>query len=162
MSRSKRISVLAVALTLCVLIIPGWGSSLQDYNPTVVVLALLLFLCYLNFFLPFRALELAGLIIIIVPALYIVLHSLCGLSVIESYLLLLRCSLALCFQFLLSATIHSYKQGSATTLSRVLVALAIPFLWSFALLHQSILFSLSLVVAAGLLWFYRRSLKKSG
>ncbi len=45
MSRSKRIVAILPAVLLLVLVLPNWWSSLRDYSPIPVVLAVLLILC---------------------------------------------------------------------------------------------------------------------
>ena len=162
MSRSKRIVAILPAVLLLVLVLPNWWSSLRDYSPIPVVLAVLLILCVLHFLVAFTVLELLGVMMIMAPALYIVFHVLCGLPVVEAYLLVFRCSLAFILYFLISSVIETFKPRPAASLPRLLTAVAVSFLWTFILLEQNILLSLSLTLVVGLILYYHRSFKRRG
>ena len=162
MSRTKRIvAILPVALLLIV-ITPNWWSSPQDHSPTPVVLGFLLVLCLLLYLVRFSILELLAVMMITTPALFLIFHALCGSTTVEAYLLVARCALALALYFLASSLIDTPAHNATGSVLRVLVALFIPFLWTFIFMEQHILFSLSLTVVAGLLWIYRRSSKNRG
>jgi len=162
MSRSKGIVAILPAVLLLVLLLPNWWSSLRDYSPIPVVLAVLLMLCVLHLLVAFTVLELLGVVMITTPALYIVFHILCGLPVLETYLLILRCALAFILYFLISSVIETFKPRPAASIPRLLTAFAFSFLWTFIFLGQNILLSLSLTLLVGLTLYYRRSLKRRG
>jgi hypothetical protein len=162
MSRTKRILAILPAVVLLIFVAPNWWSSPRDYGPTPVILLVLLALLLLCYLLPFTALELLAVLILTIPALFVALYSLCGLTVGEAYLLILRGALAVFFYFLISLVIETYRSRAAASIPRLLTALAVALLWAVFLLGQNILFFLSLSILAGLLLWYRRSLKKNG
>jgi hypothetical protein len=162
MSRTKRIVIVLLAVALLILVLPNWWSSLQDYNSTPMVLTVVLVLCVLHFLVAFTALELLCVVMIITPALFTVFHVLCGMPVVEAYLLIFRCTLAFVLYFLVSSIIETYKSLPAASIPRLLTALAIALLWTFVLLGKNVLLSLSLILLVGLLLYYLRSLKRRG
>jgi hypothetical protein len=162
MSRTKRIVTIIPALLLLIVIAPNWWSSPEDYGPTPVVLGFLSAMLLLAYLVHFAAPELLASMIVTTPALYLIFHTLCGSTVMEAYLLVARCALALALYFLISSIIDTHTPGLAASILRLLAALCIPFLWIFVFMRQNILFSLSLTILVGLFWFYRRSFKNRG
>jgi len=162
MSRTKRIAAILPALLLLIFVAPNWWSSPADYSPTPVVLGFLLSMFLLLYLVRFAALELLAVMMTVTPALYLIFHMLCGSTVSEAYLLVARCALALALYFLICSVIDTHTSRATAAILRLLAALFIPFLWTFIFMGQNILFSLSLTILVGLLWFYRRSSMNRG
>jgi hypothetical protein len=162
MSLIKRILPILPALLLLIFVAPNWGSSLRDLDPIPVVLPVLLTLTLLCYLARFETGDLLTVLILTVPALFVTLHGLCGLTAGQAYLMILQGTLATIFYFLVSLLIETYGSGRAASISRLLAAFGVANLWSFVLLERSILFSLSLTILAGLLLLYRRSLERDG
>ena len=162
MSRTKKITAIAVVLLLLFAIAPNWRSSLQDYSPTPVVLGFLLATCLLSLLLRFTALEILVVIIASAPALYLAFHNLCGYMAAEAFVQVAASALALVMFVLLSSLIETFTSKTAALILRPLMAVCIPLLWAFVLIQQSVLFPLSFTMLVGLFWFYRRSSKNRG
>ena len=162
MSRTKRIAAIAVVVLLLFAVTPNWRSSLQDYSPAAVMLGFLLAMCLLFYLVRFTALEVPVVIIVSAPALYLAFHTLCGYPAAEAFIQVALSALAVVLFFLISSLIETVTSRSAASILRPLAAAAIPFLWAFVLIRQSVLFPLSFTILAGLFWFYRRSAKNRG
>jgi hypothetical protein len=162
MSRIKRVLAILPAVVLLIIIVPNWGSSLRDLDPIPIVLPVLLVLLLLCYLVRFSAIELLGVLILTIPALFVALHAFCGLTVGQAYLMILRSTLAVIFYFLVSLVIETSRSRKAASISRPAAAFAVALLWALVLLGRNILFSLSLAILAGLLLFYRRSLQRNG
>ncbi|MBN2552796.1 MAG: hypothetical protein JXB06_08490 [Spirochaetales bacterium] len=162
MSRIERAAAMAPAALLLIFYLPNWWPSLQDRDPHPLVLAVLLAHLLLVYLLPFAMSEVLVLLLLSTPALASTLHGFCGLPVLESYLVVARCALAVLLYFLLSSIIETYKPGAAAPTARLLAAAAVAFLWTFVLMGQSMLFSLSPTILTGLLLLYRRKGKIHG
>ncbi len=159
MSLNKRIVTILLAGLFLLLLLPNWSSALRDLDPDLTTFAFLLLVGLLNVLVPFSAPELSLFTLVMVPVLYTAFHFLSGLPVADTLVLIVRCCLALVFYFIISSLLKYLKDGAGKTILLLTGAPVITAVWTFLLVPQTILLSLSLPLIAGLLLYY---LKESG